>query len=222
MLALAPLTPHYFRLTWRITLSFQSRVRHYKWRDASRNESSPIHRQRGLSSFRDLGPDDARKAGVRKHSNQKEALRAWTRIHSLLGELRPDKHQSAAKCSGGHGEDGHSKSQLSQLSLFEELFPDEVYRLDKNITVTEEKEQKLPRIPLPNIPEMSSDSQVHPRQQSQITRAASTNSTHRQQLAVIVLQTASKSLVESDFRRIAPKGRHINEWTGPGDISNGL
>ncbi|MCJ1261358.1 hypothetical protein MMC22_001222 [Lobaria immixta] len=37
-------------------------------------------------------------------------------------------------------------------------------------------------------------------------------------LAVLVIRRASKSLVESDFRRIAPKGQHIDDWKGPGDI----
>lgn len=35
---------------------------------------------------------------------------------------------------------------------------------------------------------------------------------------MLVLNTASPSLSEADFRRIAPKGKHIKEWTGPGEL----
>lgn len=40
-------------------------------------------------------------------------------------------------------------------------------------------------------------------------------------LAILVLSRASKSLLETDFRRIAPRGHHIDDWKGPGDILKG-
>lgn len=38
------------------------------------------------------------------------------------------------------------------------------------------------------------------------------------QPGVLVLQNASKSFVESDFRRLVPSGQHIKGWKGEGDI----
>lgn len=35
---------------------------------------------------------------------------------------------------------------------------------------------------------------------------------------MLVLNSSSLSLSEADFRRIAPKGKHIKEWTGPGEL----
>jgi len=37
----------------------------------------------------------------------------------------------------------------------------------------------------------------------------------------MVLRNASKSLSENDFRRVVPKGRHIEGWKGQGDIMKG-
>ena len=40
-------------------------------------------------------------------------------------------------------------------------------------------------------------------------------------LAILVLSRASSSLLNDDFRRIAPRGHHIDDWKGPGDILKG-
>lgn len=41
-------------------------------------------------------------------------------------------------------------------------------------------------------------------------------------ISVLVIRRASRSLIESDFRRVAPKGRHIDDWKGLGDILRGI
>ena len=51
--------------------------------------------------------------------------------------------------------------------------------------------------------------------------AAATGVIWHQRLAVLVLEIASKSLVENGFRRVAPKGKQIDYWTGPGDTLKG-
>ncbi|KAI9848581.1 MAG: hypothetical protein M1837_007250 [Sclerophora amabilis] len=40
----------------------------------------------------------------------------------------------------------------------------------------------------------------------------------RKELTVVILQNASKWLNESDFRRLVPRGKHIEDWRHEGDI----
>lgn len=41
-------------------------------------------------------------------------------------------------------------------------------------------------------------------------------------ISVLVIRRASRSLIESDFRRVAPKGQHIDDWKALGDILRGI
>ena len=107
--------------------------------------------------------------------------------------------------------------------MFEELFPEEA---EKEAAQPNGKETTIPRLPLPELDEVFEDYQddldggTLPPQR--VTRAAAADAFRQDQLAVLALQLASKSLDESDFRRIAPRGKHIKDWTGPGDILKGL
>ena len=108
------------------------------------------------------------------------------------------------------------------LSLFEELFPEEA---EKEATHPSAKESTIPRLPLPELDEVFEDyhddldgGTLAPQR---VTRAAAADAFRQDQLAVLALQISCKSLDESDFRRIAPRGKHIKDWTGPGDILKG-
>ena len=113
-------------------------------------------------------------------------------------------------------------SQSQKPSLLEELFPEEV-RKDENHS--DNHVQKVPRLPLPEVDDFSEgfdhDFDRERAQPRRVTKVAAANAFRQQQLAVLVLDTGSKSLIESDFRRIAPKGQHIDHWTGPGDFLKG-
>lgn len=54
-----------------------------------------------------------------------------------------------------------------------------------------------------------------------VTKIAVAHAFRHQQMAVLALYIASKSLIESDFRPVAPKGKPIDEWAGLGDILKG-
>ena len=116
-----------------------------------------------------------------------------------------------------------SKSQSSQKpSLFEELFPEEVRRNGDQNTKSYGHVQEVPRLPLPEVDDFldgfEPESNRETSKSQRVTKAAAANAFRQQQVAVLSLETGSESLVESDFRRIAPKGQHIDHWTGPGDI----
>ena len=116
-----------------------------------------------------------------------------------------------------------SPPQPSQKpSLLEELFPEEVPKDSDQVYRLYDDGQKVPRLPLPEVDEFPEEFENEfDRERSQpqrVTKAAAANALRRQRLAVLSLEMGSKSLVESDFRRIAPKGQHIGDWTGPGDF----
>ena len=107
-------------------------------------------------------------------------------------------------------------------SLLEELFPEEVRKEGDQGSDSYDYAQKVPRLPLPEVDDtlgrFEHESDRERSQPQSVTKAAAANAFRQQQLAVLLLETSSKSLIESDFRRIAPKGQHIDDWTGPGDI----
>ena len=105
------------------------------------------------------------------------------------------------------------------LSLYEELFPDEAAK-DKAMankpTNYDKASTFLPRLPTPKLMEKE-----HRRlaRLSNTENFPSTTATPYDvdNAALLVLQGASRSLSEDDFRRIAPKGQHIKDWkNGPG------
>ncbi|KAI4249194.1 MAG: hypothetical protein L6R40_000652 [Gallowayella cf. fulva] len=107
------------------------------------------------------------------------------------------------------------------LSLFDELFPEETEQLRATALERDHDEIHIPRLPLSDIdhldpypPPGGSPKGASKKE----TEVAAHGAVKQWNPAVLVLNRASKSLMESDFRRIAPKGRHISEWTGPGDI----
>ena len=116
-----------------------------------------------------------------------------------------------------------SQTPLSpKPSLLEELFPEEVEKdgvQDHNFL---DDTENMPRLPLPEVDDVSEgsghESDRERVQPNKVTKIAAANALRRQQIAVLSLDMGSKSLIESDFRRIAPKGQHIDDWTGPGDI----
>ena len=112
-----------------------------------------------------------------------------------------------------------------KVSLFEELFPEETEK-KASPSLNVEENHDVPRLPLPEVGEGLKehyDDQDPGRVWSaHITSQASVEAFRQNKLAVLVLQIASKSLVESDFRRVAPKGKHIARWTGPGELLKGM
>lgn len=110
-------------------------------------------------------------------------------------------------------------------SLFAELFPEEIDKKAASRSLNEDIDLTVPPLPLPKLEKplkghgIQTSDDLLPAKQA--TKVASSDAYKHRKTAVLVLQCASKSLVESDFRRIAPKGMHIDGWTGPGDILTG-
>lgn len=120
--------------------------------------------------------------------------------------------------------DGPWKIPKRKLSLFEELFPEEARERNSTEADSQPQDKDIPKLSLPVFDEDDSFDDEYMRgrkQEVERQRAASKEQFRLWNPSVLVLQTASPSLIDSDFRRIAPKGQHINEWTGPGDYFKG-
>lgn len=118
------------------------------------------------------------------------------------------------------------RQKAQKVSLFEELFPEETRKRGNCTLNIEEKYHDVPRLPFPEVGEGFGKNQGdldRSRVRSEHVASQATAEAFRQErLAVLVLQIASKSLIESDFRLVAPKGEHIARWTGPGELLKGM
>lgn len=108
---------------------------------------------------------------------------------------------------------------VEKPSLIEQLFPEETKRYDE---ANEKREREIPRLPL----EMPRQSQTRvDRVHIQDARPAYESRTHMRkrremelqekagsQTSVLVMLNASKNLTEEDFKRLIPKGEHMDGW----------
>lgn len=118
------------------------------------------------------------------------------------------------------------RQKAQKVSLFEELFPEETQKREDCTLHIEDKYHDVPRLPLPEVgeglEENHSDLERSRVRSGQVASQATAEAFRQEKLAVLVLQIASKSLIESDFRLVAPKGEHIARWTGPGELLKGM
>lgn len=114
---------------------------------------------------------------------------------------------------GQHGADptmavGEWDDTTSQISLVDELFPDIAKKRDKT-----PEEREVPRLELGIKNQGKNFRQVHARRMQRDYKAFEELGDDP---TILLLRNASKSLVEDDFRRLIPKGKHIPEWQGKG------
>ena len=121
-------------------------------------------------------------------------------------------------------EKGLGRAPKRRLSLFEELFPEEAGKQTPTEANAERQGQDLLKLSLPQVDEDDAfeDEYTRGRKLDSVkAEAASKDAFRLWNPSILVLEVASPSLSESDFRRIAPKGQHISKWTGPGDYFKG-
>ena len=112
------------------------------------------------------------------------------------------------------------------LSLFEELFPEEARKRPKTPELKPAKQADLHRLPpldFDMLSEFFDDSHLQGQRKAGSTLRDDSSATFRQETAkILVLERASTSLSEADFRHVVPtRGEHIEGWRGPGDILKG-
>ena len=112
-----------------------------------------------------------------------------------------------------------SKSQ--HKSLFDELFPEQGPD-GLGSKVRSQNDAITPRLHLPEVGNIDEGVEVDPIEHDLLRVSTAASAYRLWDLAILVLSRASKSLLDGDFRRIAPNGRHIGDWKGPGDILKGI
>ncbi|MCJ1281212.1 hypothetical protein MMC26_000530 [Xylographa opegraphella] len=109
-----------------------------------------------------------------------------------------------------------------ELSLLEQLFPEEAKVQLKASEHRRESQEEPARLPPPEIKELyesSIDDSSYMQLSSKLkTRKANINAFRQENKTILFLSRVSTALCDADFRRIIPRGVHIEEWRGPGDI----
>lgn len=109
-------------------------------------------------------------------------------------------------------------SAQETYSLLQELFPEEARK--QQPAPPPDEHRIIPRLVLDPH---DTDAPEPPKQKSARQRMIEALKAGREsRWTVLVLRGASKSLAEADFRRMIPKGKHIEEWAGEGDILKGV
>ncbi len=112
----------------------------------------------------------------------------------------------------------------NEPSLFTQLFPEEAQK-QASQSSSDDLAARIPPLELPTVAELLDGVEgYHPSHLTHsraTSKEASSDAKSHRKTTLLVLELASKSLIETDFRRVAPKGDHIDGWTGPGDILRG-
>lgn len=120
-----------------------------------------------------------------------------------------------------HNSGGGGDPPSPDLSLLEELFPEEVQK--KRSRFPAKELQHIPRLPLSTLTEETHEGGPNVvRGGKHLEAFVERDSLRQWNISVLLIRRASRSLIESDFRRVSPKGQHIDDWKGPGDILRGI
>lgn len=183
---------------------------------------------RSVPNITELTVENSGVSGNKLASKHQESARpdesplASSRILSDLGGNSKNKIDEPSRRK--KKPKSENKPTGPNLSLLEELFPEEFGQAAAPDTVSE-GEKVIPRLPLVDFDDEDdfyNDAQNWKlSEDGGIGRPKVKDALHEWDLAVLVVNRASKSLIESDFRRLIPRGHHIDEWRGPGDILKG-
>lgn len=112
----------------------------------------------------------------------------------------------------------HEEDSEDTISLLEELFPEELGKSARSAT-----DLKAPReipyrpIGVTVVNEEGETEELTPHNGDESTRQAPTREKgtgwRYQKSTVLALRNAGKHLIEEDFRRVLPTGRHLEGWT---------
>lgn len=197
-----------------------------------------------VQSEKSLNASDSDERQLQRRNSFFRQLQSFNRSHNGSSHAERGGHEGSLENQSTHHSGSpaelRSKDEDSQhvpdrkhkrssktptLSLFEDLFPEEAARQGLNKNSVDQQNKEVPRLPLPEMIEDDGgfeDEYVRGRKlDSETAEAASKDAYHLWKPSILVFQAASPSLDESDFRRIAPRGQHIEEWVGPGDFFKG-
>lgn len=118
-----------------------------------------------------------------------------------------------------------STGESPAVTLLDELFPEEAAKLRATSTeVPRELRRDIPKLRLETADAHDGPTEIQRiRKQTEEQETVKIRDTEDfRNGSVLVLRNACKSLDESDFRRLLPRGKHIRDWIGDGDIKQGM
>lgn len=137
-------------------------------------------------------------------------------FHKMAAASRMQLHQSPVSPMKSL-----SRTTAGAISILEELFPKE---LSREVQSAKAK-RRVPRVPLEvRIPDEAPDAPTdHTKPHRGFSDPETAPSVAEESrvddgVAVVVLRKAGSHLMESDFRRLMPGGRHIEGWSSQGDL----
>ena len=124
----------------------------------------------------------------------------------------------------------NADSGQPKLTLLEELFPAEAKKAKRMLASLAQKQgafkKEIARLDPPEFDDLQdtgTDLENENEAQSWLTaQSASQASMRADNLTILVHYGASPDLVDADYQRVTPRGAHIEEWKGPGDIVKGI
>ncbi|KAI1540911.1 hypothetical protein PtrCC142_004714 [Pyrenophora tritici-repentis] len=138
-------------------------------------------------------------------------------IHKRSRSLQPSDNLKTKPQDGGNAPNVSSKpagssDELSEQSLLEELFP------EANSTAEPQykEERDHPRIEPPTNPILRPS--FVGRTQTLREKVVESFQKQGEQITALQLTNCSTQLTEADFRRVVPKGKHIEGWRRDGDF----
>ncbi|KAF2687150.1 hypothetical protein K458DRAFT_333298 [Lentithecium fluviatile CBS 122367] len=198
-----------------------------KLSSSQRKEKSPIHKP-------ESGTQDDAKEGVpvdstKTYENRSDNQRLSRQIHTqatLTKSLSCSKGTSGDMCVLDSAEPANQaqpvafststappSGEMSEQSLLDELFPESSSYIQPHYSGRD----TYPKLDLPSaVPVIKR----HPydRQKSGRETLVESFSRGREQITALQLLHCSTELVESDFRRLIPKGKHIEGWLRDGEF----
>lgn len=206
-------------------LSDQSGVQKIKFHSRNQNKRDDLRSGQNIKELtvKKSGASETKSGSEHQElAGPGEGSSASSQIESALSGNSEDKIDKPSKKK--RKPRFEKKTTGPNLSLLEELFPEEFGQAAAPDTVND-GEEVIPRLPLVDFDDEDdfyNDAQnLKQFEDGQIESSSVKDALHEWDLAVLVVNRASKSLIESDFRRLIPRGQHIDEWRGPGDILKG-
>lgn len=133
------------------------------------------------------------------------------------GRSKRKESEEAVKSDREEGATGKETEKNMEPSLFEQLFPDQ-HEADKK----KQRESEIPRLPIETeVPDRPKFSREEARKAHDVNRSRPLSPSRQlrqemiaqgAQTTVLVLRNASKNLVEEDFKRLIPQGKHLEGW----------
>lgn len=180
--------------------------------------TAPVLRRRLLTASWPVGDTTF----ARSSSHNARTKRQW-RQNQAKKRLESEGKEWVDRRKGAGSE--RKTVETKQPSLIEQLFPEETRRYEE---AQRKAAREIPRLPLETYTPVADRRQTREHE----VRDASRSDTARRReehmrredalsshTTVLVLRNASTNLVEEDFRRLIPQGKHMEGWTlEQGDI----